>query len=200
MSNFDIKVLPNDTTLVEIESPNSEDIITIQNTSSEVNLSVVQDDIIEISHTTQEIIEVQDVFEEIITITESPQEGTGGGGSDGEDGLSAYELAVQEGFVGTLEEWLASLQGEDGTDGAAAQTYESVSKNLNSHPYQLNYSSGILTSIVYDLGGGSSITKTLTYSSGVLTSITLSGDTPDGIELTKTLGYTGSNLTSVAYS
>ena len=33
----------------------------------------------------------------------------------GPQGLSAYEVAVQEGFVGTEEEWLASLKGEDGT-------------------------------------------------------------------------------------
>lgn len=37
--------------------------------------------------------------------------GLGGSGTNGADGLSAYELAVQEGFVGTLEEWLASLEG-----------------------------------------------------------------------------------------
>lgn len=28
---------------------------------------------------------------------------------------NAYDLAVQEGFVGTLTEWLASLQGPPGT-------------------------------------------------------------------------------------
>lgn len=33
---------------------------------------------------------------------------------------SAYDLAVDEGFTGTLEEWLASLQGEDGADGKSA--------------------------------------------------------------------------------
>ena len=37
--------------------------------------------------------------------------------NNGADGLSAYELAVQEGFEGTLEEWLQSLQGADGSDG-----------------------------------------------------------------------------------
>jgi hypothetical protein len=36
-------------------------------------------------------------------------------------GLSAYELAVQRGFNGTLDEWLASLKGEDGELGAAGQ-------------------------------------------------------------------------------
>ena len=31
---------------------------------------------------------------------------------------NAYELAVQQGFVGTLDEWLASLKGKDGKDGS----------------------------------------------------------------------------------
>ena len=38
----------------------------------------------------------------------------GANGVDGQAGLSAYELAVQLGFTGTLEEYLASLEGEDG--------------------------------------------------------------------------------------
>ncbi|MCG8397248.1 hypothetical protein LWS67_11840 [Bacillus atrophaeus] len=35
---------------------------------------------------------------------------TGAAGKNGKDGLSAYELAVQQGFTGTLDEWLASLK------------------------------------------------------------------------------------------
>ena len=42
---------------------------------------------------------------------------TGGNGTNGENGLSAYELAVQEGFTGSLAEWLNSLKGADGKDG-----------------------------------------------------------------------------------
>ena len=34
----------------------------------------------------------------------------------GEDGKSAYELAVQEGFTGSLDDWLASLKGTPGKD------------------------------------------------------------------------------------
>jgi len=34
-------------------------------------------------------------------------------GADGDDGKSAYELAVEAGFHGTLEHWLASLKGAD---------------------------------------------------------------------------------------
>ena len=41
----------------------------------------------------------------------------GADGKDGKDGLSAYELAVENGFTGTLAEWLASLKGEDGENG-----------------------------------------------------------------------------------
>jgi hypothetical protein len=38
----------------------------------------------------------------------------------GPAGPSAYELAVQQGFVGTLNEWLASLEGEPGPAGTGA--------------------------------------------------------------------------------
>ena len=36
---------------------------------------------------------------------------------EGNDGKSAYEIAVEHGFEGDEEEWLASLQGEDGKPG-----------------------------------------------------------------------------------
>ena len=38
-------------------------------------------------------------------------------GAPGENGLSAYEIAVANGFTGTEEEWLASLKGNPGADG-----------------------------------------------------------------------------------
>ena len=38
-------------------------------------------------------------------------------GQDGRDGLSAFELDVENGFVGTVDEWLDSLRGADGNDG-----------------------------------------------------------------------------------
>lgn len=41
----------------------------------------------------------------------------GNDGNDGADGLSAYEVAVQEGFVGDEEAWLASLVGPPGAQG-----------------------------------------------------------------------------------
>ncbi len=45
------------------------------------------------------------------------ESGSGINGKDGENGSSAYELAVQKGFTGTLTEWLESLKGTDGKDG-----------------------------------------------------------------------------------
>ena len=41
-------------------------------------------------------------------------------------GYSAYELALQNGFVGTEEEWLASLHGKDGTVGFEELTPEQI--------------------------------------------------------------------------
>ena len=41
----------------------------------------------------------------------------GADGKDGKDGLSAYELAVENGFTGTVTEWLHSLKGTDGVNG-----------------------------------------------------------------------------------
>lgn len=43
---------------------------------------------------------------------------TVGGGGAGKDGLSAYEVAVKNGFEGSEQEWLASLKGEKGDTGA----------------------------------------------------------------------------------
>lgn len=44
-----------------------------------------------------------------------------------QDGLSAYELAVQEGYEGTLTEWLDSLKGADGSDGSDGADGQDVS-------------------------------------------------------------------------
>ena len=38
-------------------------------------------------------------------------------GTNGQNGKSAYEIAVEQGFVGTEQEWLESLKGQDGQDG-----------------------------------------------------------------------------------
>lgn len=45
----------------------------------------------------------------------------GPAGQDGADGKSAYEVAVENGFVGTETAWLASLQGAQGPQGPAGE-------------------------------------------------------------------------------
>jgi hypothetical protein len=56
-------------------------------------------------------------------------------GNNGADGLSAYEIAVNEGFVGTESAWLASLVGADGQDGVdgvgAATIVTTQTDNVN---------------------------------------------------------------------
>lgn len=42
---------------------------------------------------------------------------TGADGKNGADGLSAYDIAVKNGFSGSESEWLASLKGKDGASG-----------------------------------------------------------------------------------
>ena len=52
----------------------------------------------------------------------------GGGGGSGAAGKSAYEIAVDNGFVGTETEWLESLKGADGADGVTPHI-DSTTKN-----------------------------------------------------------------------
>lgn len=41
----------------------------------------------------------------------------GAKGDNGQDGKSAYQIALDNGFVGTEQQWLASLKGQDGANG-----------------------------------------------------------------------------------
>lgn len=89
--------------------------------------------------------------------------------------------------------------GPQGTPGAAADTFESISKNLKAFPASFNYTGENLISIVYITDSGT-ITKSFNYTGENLTSIVLSGNTPSGINLTKSFTYTGENLTSITYN
>jgi hypothetical protein len=82
----------------------------------------------------------------------------------------------------------------------SASSFETVSKNLKGYPADLVYTNGILTSVIYDLGIGDTITKNLIYTNGMLTAITLTGTTPVGINLTKHLNYVNGILENVYYS
>lgn len=54
-------------------------------------------------------------------VSQIPSGKDGADGIDGKDGLSAFEIAVNNGFTGTEEEWLLSLKGSDGLDGAQGE-------------------------------------------------------------------------------
>ena len=49
---------------------------------------------------------------------EGPEGPQGPAGPKGNDGKSAYQIAVDEGYVGTESEWLATLKGDKGDTGA----------------------------------------------------------------------------------
>lgn len=57
--------------------------------------------------------------------TESTDTG-GQSGANGQDGKSAYQIAVENGYSGTVSEWLNSLKGTDGQNGADGQNGKSA--------------------------------------------------------------------------
>jgi YD repeat-containing protein len=84
--------------------------------------------------------------------------------STGTRGFSAYELAVQNGYTGTLAQWLAEQY---------QTTFETVSKNLNALDAEYFYTGENLTSVNYNNG---QVLKTLAYDGNDnLTSVTLAG-------------------------
>ncbi len=78
-------------------------------------------------------------------------------------------------------------------------TFEWLSKNLQTYPAELNYTAGVLTSIVYTTLDGT-ITKTFIYTGGVLTQVNLSGSIPTYIPTTKHFTYSGGVITDISYS
>ena len=63
-----------------------------------------------------------------------PAGGAGAVGPAGADGKSAYQIALENGFTGTVTEWLASLQGEQGPAGAAGPAGEQGQKGDKGDP------------------------------------------------------------------
>lgn len=59
----------------------------------------------------------EDVYNQIMALLNEALKGGGSGGGSGEPGLSAYEIAVKNGFEGSETEWLASLKGDTGAQG-----------------------------------------------------------------------------------
>jgi hypothetical protein len=69
-------------------------------------------------------------------------------GDTGDDGLSAYEIAQLNGFVGTESQWLASLKGADGVDGSGL-TCDSSGNGT----YMISVVGGVETCVSVDTTG-----------------------------------------------
>lgn len=72
-------------------------------------------------------------------------------------GLSAYELAVRNGYQGTESQWLESLKGDDGQDGEDGVNYEDIRKLYNDLKTNGEYNGTFLQFVkdyisVYDIG------------------------------------------------
>lgn len=90
-------------------------------------------------------------------------------GAPGSDGKSAYEIAVEEGYSGTEEEWLASLHGEDGFS-PTIEVYESTSER---YVLKITTAEGeYLTPNLKGSGGGGSATNLSDLQDVALTSLT----------------------------
>ena len=76
----------------------------------------------------------------------------GAGGIKGEDGKSAYQIAIENGFIGTELEWLASLKGEKGIDGKNYQVdiIESTETTVELQPNKF-YKFGEVTELNFTL-------------------------------------------------
>ncbi|MEB2183819.1 YadA-like family protein [Xanthomonas campestris pv. campestris] len=62
---------------------------------------------------------LDDLDGRVTAIEQTPGSGSGTPGPRGADGLSAYEVALTNGFQGNESDWLASLKGESGAQGPA---------------------------------------------------------------------------------
>lgn len=71
-------------------------------------------------------------------------------GVNGVDGLSAYQIAVNAGFVGTEEQWIASLKGADGTPGGSYTHNQGVPESV----WEIEHNLGFYpNATVVDSGG-----------------------------------------------
>ena len=79
---------------------------------------------VEKSNASSDFVDAEDVAPDVIDalladVAELKANGVGtGSGAAGKDGKSAYEIAIEHGFIGAEQQWLASLKGEIGPAGA----------------------------------------------------------------------------------
>ena len=95
---------------ITIDDPDIDVEITVEDVSS----SILQEAVEAAFSAAERADEAAAAAEHMVDIHQGP---AGPAGADGSDGKSAYEIAVEEGFVGTESEWLESLVGPQGPQG-----------------------------------------------------------------------------------
>jgi hypothetical protein len=140
------------------------------------------------------------VFEFKVTNGKDGKDGADGNpGLDGKDGLSAYDIAVKNGFEGDETQWLNSLIGRDGKNGQSVmgERGTGVSSAAVNNAGELLI--GLTDGRVLNAGTIASPTESpkgplLEYTDGKLTRVTYDNGS------VKTLIYTGDKLTEVRYN
>lgn len=86
-------------------------------------------------------------------------------GRDGSDGASAYQLAVDNGFVGTEEEWLDSLVGPEGPTGPIGPGNETYTHNqgVAATTWNIGHSLGRYPNVTIVDSGGTVVYGDVTY-------------------------------------
>lgn len=81
---------------------------------------------------------------ENIQLMPGPRGETGPRGLSGQDGKSAYQLALENGFSGTEQEWLVSLKGDSGGSGGDSERYGPTGWFLDRSvtPWQFRFDNG----------------------------------------------------------
>lgn len=116
-----------------------------------VSASAATIEVIDSPAATVEVIEQTSEIVEIF-LQQGPKGNDGLKGDKGDDGLSAYEVAVLEGFVGTEAQWLASLKGDTGPPGESAPTFTYV-QSVAAATWTINHNLGFKPTVeLFDSG------------------------------------------------
>lgn len=121
---------------------------------------------------------------------------------NGVDGLSAYEVAANNGFVGTEAEWLTSLDGQDGIDGKSITTVKFTSTTDASglpaqsggiDTYTISYSDA--TKNTYDIYNGVDVTNVNVIDDSQITLTNAWSASKISSDLDLKLGLSGGTMT-----
>lgn len=93
-------------------------------------------------------------------------------GKDGADGKSAYEIAKENGFVGTEQEWLESINGTNGEDGYSPTITENVNNTENIYKLDIKTKDNSFTTPNLMGQGGTSVVG----DENIIESISVNGD------------------------